>query len=86
MTSYELEKVNIPSSTSCHRHQEDLFQSVSKPVLPVLTALLIFEGPITTSNLCKLMGASSDHLGPLIRWLNDNRWIEIEETGMDRLI
>ena len=43
MTSYELED-NIPSSTSCHRHQEDLFQSVSKPVLPVLTALLIFEG------------------------------------------
>ena len=32
------------------------------------------------------MGASSDHLSPLIRWLNDNRWIEIEETGMDRLI
>ena len=61
--THELEKINIPSSPSCQRHQEFLFKSVSKPVLPVLTALLIFDGPITTSNLCKLMKASSDHIG-----------------------
>ena len=37
----ELHWINIPSSPSCQRHQEHMLQSVSKPVLPVLTALLI---------------------------------------------
>ena len=54
--------------------------------MPVLTALLIFDGPITTSNFYKLMDASSDRIGPLVQWLNEHQWIEIHETGTDRLL
>ena len=82
----QLRRIKIPSSQTCLRHQEHLLRSVSKPVMPVLTALLIFDGPITTSNLCKLMDAESDRIAPLLHWLDDHQWIQIHETGTDRLI
>ena len=45
-----------------------------------------FDGPITTSNFYKLMDASSDRISPLVQWLNEHQWIEIHETGTDRLL
>ena len=86
MSTEQLRRTQIPSSQTCLRHQEHLLNSVYKPVMPVLTALLVFDGPISTSNLYKLMDASSDRISPLVQWLNDHQWIEIHETGTDRLI
>ena len=54
--------------------------------MPVLTALLVFDAPITTSNLYRLMDAATDRISPLVEWLNEHQWIDVHETGTDRLI
>ena len=82
----QLQRMQIPFSQTCLKHQGDLLKSVPKPVMPVLTVLLVFDDPITTSNLYKLMTVSSDRIAPLVQWLNDHQWIDIHETGTDRLI
>jgi len=81
-----LKSVSIPSSHSCIQHQTRILKTVPASTMPVLTVLLLFEDPISTGALNKLITASSDEIGAELRWLSKNQWIEIQETGMDRLI
>ena len=86
LSTEKLKSISIPSSHSCIQHQAHLLSTVPASTLPVLTVLLLFENPISTGALTKLMNISSDDIGTELRWLNRNQWIEIQETGMDRLI
>ena len=82
----ELHKLQIPSSAVSLQHQELLWQQISKPVLPVLSVILIFKEPISPVTLGRLMGIPEERLLPILDWLEHHQWIEFLDFEMNQQI
>ena len=82
----DLDKLRIPSSSSSIEHQRLLWKGIPKPVLPVLSVILIFNEPISPINLSRLMEVSEERLMPILSWLEHNQWIDCIDVEMSQQI